>query len=133
MRSPRYAEHINPTKRFPHLKLLPPTNSHFICWIDDSSSDDKKRHEEEEAARAAIADKGEALKGRVKKWESSYGLIEISEQKEHRKVGGIFAHISDFENRGKKRIREGQKVEFKVVSQQYKYRGKYRVRQQVIH
>ena len=37
--------------------------------------------------------------GRVKKWEYSYGFIEISEPKEHRKAGTIFAHISDFKNR----------------------------------
>ena len=37
--------------------------------------------------------------GRVKKWEYSYGFIEISEPKEHRKAGAIFAHISDFKNR----------------------------------
>ena len=76
---------------------------HLILELLQSFREDaekqKKRREEEEAARAAIADKGEALKGRVKKWEYSYGFIEISEPKEHRKAGGIFAHISDFKNR----------------------------------
>ena len=51
----------------------------------------------------------------MKKWEHSYGFIEISEPDEHRKAGTIFAHISDFKNRGKKRIKMGQMVEFSIV------------------
>ena len=37
---PRYAEHINPTKRFPNLKLWRPVESNFICWhslVDDEA------------------------------------------------------------------------------------------------
>ena len=69
------------------------------CTISEDAEKQKKKREEEIAAKAAIAESGEALKGRVKKWEYSYGFIEISEPKEHRKAGGIFAHISDFKNR----------------------------------
>jgi len=84
--------------------------------IREEAAKKEKKREEENVARAALADTGEALKGRVKKWEYSYGFIEISEPKEHRKAGTIFAHISDFKNRGKKRIRKGQMVEFSIVS-----------------
>ena len=41
--SPRYAEYINPTTRFPNLKLSgrsEPDTTDFIEWIDNSSSDD---------------------------------------------------------------------------------------------
>ena len=43
--------------------------------------------------------------GRVRKWEYSYGFIEVTEPKEHKKAGAIFAHISDFKNR------EGHSIE----------------------
>ena len=39
--SPRYARYINPTARFPNMKLLE-LDETLVMWSDDSSSDDEK-------------------------------------------------------------------------------------------
>ena len=39
--SPRYAGYINPTTRFPNLKLSGVVGPHYIQWTDDTSGDDE--------------------------------------------------------------------------------------------
>ena len=39
--SPRYVRYINPTTRFPNLKLIEVHND-GVVWMDKSGSDDKK-------------------------------------------------------------------------------------------
>ncbi len=73
--------------------------------------------EEIAEARTAVADQDVELKGRVKKWEYSHGFLSVAEPAEYKKIGGVFVHISDIENRRKRKIRSGQKVSFKVVTQ----------------
>jgi cold shock CspA family protein len=76
-----------------------------------------KRVSEEKAAKTKLANNEQIHKGRVKRWEYSHGFLEATDSKDAKKAGGIFVHISEFKNRGNKRIRVGQRVTFKVVSQ----------------
>ena len=41
--SPRYAEYINPTMRFPNLKLSISGYDDDLKWIDDSATDEEKQ------------------------------------------------------------------------------------------
>ena len=77
--------------------------------------EEKKRLRQE--MREKYVDKNVSLRGKIKFWKYSYGFIDITHTKDAKNLGNVFVHLSNFVNRGQKTIQQGQKVKFKMATQ----------------
>ena len=78
---------------------------------------EKKANEEKTIREKYIAQNAQ-LNGKITNWKGSYGFIVAQNnpgKPDTKKIGTVFVHISDFVNRGKRHVKAGQRVAFKVA------------------